>query len=395
MTIWAGAGISSGISDAAISCFYFIKNSGLGMSDTSNESWIGKYRDISWMMPACDLDSAIERLGIVIVKRETKEWRGFCPDHRFYVGRESSDPNWFLNTKTGQTACFTEPRGSNLLFTTARLLKGRRGGLCESDCAAAARFLLGRDVDEGELSLLRSRNRIREAFGQIKKGEAEKKWLDFVEDGIKNAYMSERAYRFFLSPPGKPPTNITRETVRRYGVFERTFGRYANCVIVPIKTKGVLEGFVGINILGKEEWVRRHPTERPEAYRKTLYPSSENGFFRDRCLFGYDDCETGASIILTEGVREKMKLIQEGFPNSCAILGSYLSDDQILLLAEKAPKKLVLMFDGDEAGKRIAESVRKKTADLFNVEDVVLPEGCDPKIFNRQEILEFSKGVLN
>lgn len=366
------------------------------MSDIfSGDGGIGKYRDVSWIVSACDIDAAVERLGIIITDRRGDEWRGFCPDHRFFVGKESSDPNWFLNTKTGETVCFTEPRGSNILFTTARLLKGRRGGLCETDCDAAARFLLGRDCDSAELCIMRSRNQMRKAFDTSKKEEAEKTWLDFVEQGIKNAYMSEKAYRFFVSPPGKPPTNITRETVRRYDVFERTFGRYANCVIVPIKTKGVLEGFVGIDILGREEWQKRHPTEKPGDYRKTLYPSSKNGFFRDRCLFGYDDCEVGAPyIILTEGVREKMKLMQEGFPNSCAILGSYLSDDQILLLTEKAPKKLVLMFDGDDAGARIAASVKKRTSELFNVETVVLPSGCDPKIFNRQEILGFSKGVL-
>lgn len=348
-----------------------------------------KFSDIGWVMEATDIALCLDRLDVKMTKREGLNWEGYCPDHFLYKGCEPSDPKWYINLATGETFCQTEGRGSNLVFTTARLLRENRTGTTISiaDCESAVRFLIGKDCSESEIAFLRNQRLLKNlTFSSKPKKEIIKTWRDEVEILMKNGYLSPRAISYFIQPPDKPATNISLETIKFFGIYERTSGQYVNRVIVPIIMNQEIQGFVAIDILGKKEWLLRHPTLDEGKYKKTLYPSQETGFFRKNVLFGYDNCEKGADfIILTEGAREVMKLWQEGYKNSLAILGAYMSDEQFLLLTKLAPKKVVLMFDGDTAGRKIAETVKEKIQDLFPVQIISLPEGVDPKQLEKQD----------
>ena len=142
-----------------------------------------------------------------------------------------------------------------------------------------------------------------------------------------------------------------------------------------------------MDIRGKEEWLKSHPLKEEGDYRKVLYPPN---MVSGNCLFGFDDCEKGADfLVVVEGPREKMKLWQEGFPNSVAIMGSYMSDVQMTLIAELAPKKVVLMFDGDDAGASATERVADKLSRLFpgdRTRRCFPPRGKDPKNLGREEL---------
>lgn len=348
-----------------------------------------RFADITWLMEIIDLEASLSRLNIEMTDMNGTNWEGFCPDHYLFKGVAPSDPKWYLNIHTGETFCMTEGRGSNLLYVAARLLKKTGKNLTGEDCEEAVRFLTGRDCSEAEISFLKSKNLIHRLREEKKtKTIQAKTWITEIEAGIKSGYLSSKTIKYFLTPPDKQPTNIHIETLRHYDVFEKTNGYYANRAIVPIKNKGVIEGFIAIDILGKKRWMETHPNQVEKDYKKTLYPSSETGFSKKNVLFGFDDCEKNADyLILTEGAREVMKLWQEGFKNSVAILGSYMSEEQLMLLTTLAPKKLVLMFDGDRVGRQIAENVFEKSKDLFNIKVVRLNEGIDPKQLNREQFL--------
>ena len=155
-------------------------------------------------------------------------------------------------------------------------------------------------------------------------------------------------------------------------------------------------GYCAVDILGKEAWQRKHPSLDEKAYRKVLYPEN---FMSAECLFGYDDCKKNADfVVILEGSREVMKLHQEGFTNSVAILGAYISDKHRLLLAKLAPKQVVLMFDGDDAGveitRRTAEALKKN----FSGNRVIkcfLPKGRDPKTLCCNELSELIERARN
>jgi len=340
-----------------------------------------RYRDVSWLMPGVDVMDVLARLGSETDHVSGREVRAFCPDHHIYTGRAPSHANWTVNTRTGETMCFTEGRGSNLVWTVCRVL----------DCGTrdAVAFLTNRpgDLDMGELAISSILSRASKARRPEEEERQEVRGLDVIAREMANRHMSEQAYRFFVHPPEKPyPTDISKETVDYHWVFERTWGYYSGRVVVPFVMKGLVVGFCALDIEGKTAWLRRRPGKTEDDYRKVLYPS---GFVSGKCLFGYDDCRKGADfLVLVEGAREKMKLWQEGFADSAAILGSYMSDGQMELLTSLMPKKVVLMFDGDGAGTATTERVAEKLSRHYAPELVkrcFVPRGKDPKNLRRAD----------
>jgi len=346
-----------------------------------------RFKDISWLMPRIDVCSVLERLGIKVEEDVRGQLWAFCPDHHMYTGRRPSDPKWAVNKKTGETYCFTESRGSNLFWTVKRL----KGFESLDD---TLKWIMGTDSSH-ELAVIKLAG-VKNRVDELKKASVvneKSKIFKFAitEEDIEKGKVFQSGYEFFMRPPEKRPTNIRKETVDRYKVIQRNWGFYVNRVIVPFFLKGGYRGFVGIDILGSKKWAELHPSSKK--YTKTRYPP---GFSCVDYLFGYDDVEVGADfVIVTEGVREVMKLWQEGFRNVVAVLHSGIADGQITLLSELTPKRVVLMFDGDEAGVDATERVTKKIEGLFHVMPVFLPKKTDPKVLDSkqlQSILEKSLG---
>lgn len=217
-------------------------------------------------------------------------------------------------------------------------------------------------------------------------------YLDSIQKDLENRFISDACYQFFIHPPGKPPTNINRETVDHYRVFERRWGFYGNRAIVPFFMRGELVGFCAIDLLGKEQWLLEHPLNDEDDYRKTLYPKN---FRAKECLFGFDDCQKGCKqLIVGEGAREVMKIYQELTPNAVGVLKATVSDEQMLLIAEIAPEEVVLMFDGDAAGWSATEKNAEKLSRTFRVRPCYLPSGKDPKNFDGEglkKLIKYSK----
>lgn len=349
-----------------------------------------RYKDISWLMPSVDVVPILEKLGVEDISIRGHEVRAKCPDHAMFVGRESSDPAWAMDAETGETFCFTEGRGSNLVWIVSRML----------DChpREAVKFLMQTDADIADSTLQFAQNkkfRTRTAPSEFSEYGVEGepipaiRGLSAIKRDMESRYISQSVYDFFMYPPGKAPTLIRPETVDRYKVFERTWGTYANRAIIPFVQKGNVVGFCAIDILGVNRWLQEHPLKAKGDYRKVLYPENfiagggPLSHMPDGCLFGFDDCRKGCDVLfLVEGAREKMKLLQEGFPDSVAILGGYLGDGQFRLITEIAPKRIALMFDGDSAGRAITDRVHDRLSRNFLKDKLLrcrIPDGKDPK----------------
>ena len=352
-----------------------------------------RYRDITWLMPSVDLESIFYKFNIVHEVRKGDQIMGFCPDHHLYTGRIPSDPKWTINTVTGETFCFTEGRGSNIVWTLCRMLKKEPDDV--------AKLLTGKssDADMAEFQFAAFQCTADRLWQQTDKKNINRPKigdLEIISRDAESHKMSESAYQFFMQPPGKKyPTNISRETVDRYKVFLRTYGYYSDRVVIPYYMHGKICGYSAVDILGKEAWHKKHSSQDEKSYRKVLYPEN---FMSSECLFGYDDCQDNAEfIVVLEGAREVMKLTQEGFTNSVAILGAYISDKHHLLLSKKHPKMIVLMFDGDDAGVAITHRTAEALKRNFSGNSVVkcfLPKGRDPKTMDGNElrnIIEMAK----
>lgn len=326
-----------------------------------------RFRNIVWLMDAIDIQSVLSRLGVELTKTSGDVWKGYCPDHHLFVNRKPSHPKWFINIKTGATFCHTEGRGSNLVYMTARLL--------ECSFQQAAEWLLGNTLDYNKLRFDRLKKVLSSKTEEKRKATVAN--LHKIENDINEGVVYKTGLQYFQKPPRKKATNIRLETLRHYHVFERKWGYYANRVIIPIYLRLKLTGFAAIDILGKEEWQRRHPTAKEKEYRKVLFPY---GFKSGENLFGYDDVRCGATrLIITEGPREVMKLWQEGFMDAVSVFGTNVTKGHLKLLSELAPQNVVVMFDGDAKGWEASEKVARKLSRFFNTYVATLPDKYDPK----------------
>jgi hypothetical protein len=92
-------------------------------------------------------------------------------------------------------------------------------------------------------------------------------------------------------------------------------------------------------------------------------------------------------LVIVEGAIDVLKTWQLGW-NVVAILGSHFSNDQIEKVASILPKdgRVILMMDGDEAGRACAQEAGKTLIDRVPVLVAMLPDDADPGAAQSDEI---------
>lgn len=106
-------------------------------------------------------------------------------------------------------------------------------------------------------------------------------------------------------------------------------------------------------------------------------------FSKSRCVYGLNFArqrmiETGTAVIV-EGYTDVVMAHQYGVTNVVSILGTAMTEQHVNLLKRFAEKRIVLLFDADEAG----DTAVDRSVELFLTKDVEiaiasLPEGVDP-----------------
>jgi DNA primase len=134
--------------------------------------------------------------------------------------------------------------------------------------------------------------------------------------------------------------------------------------------------------------------------------SADTMLFRKRDnLYAIDRAKAsitaGGSAVVVEGYTDVIAMHGAGFTSTVATLGTALTPQHLKLLARFTPR-VVLLFDGDEAGRRAAD----RAADLINVAAssdagrkadlfvAVLPQAMDPADFCAHEGAEAMRKVL-
>lgn len=85
--------------------------------------------------------------------------------------------------------------------------------------------------------------------------------------------------------------------------------------------------------------------------------------------------------IITEGYADVITMHKFGFRNTVSSSGTALTEQQLSLLA-RYTKRILLLFDGDEAGIKAAERALKIALQSnFEVSVLILPDGNDPDSF--------------
>lgn len=121
--------------------------------------------------------------------------------------------------------------------------------------------------------------------------------------------------------------------------------------------------------------------DRPDAPKYLNSPESEL-FAKSRLLYGFDVAREAVrrseTAIVVEGYTDCTMAHQHGVANVVGTLGTALTETHVLALKRFA-RKVVLVYDGDEAGRTAAErSLPRFLAQDVDLRILTLPEGQDP-----------------
>ena len=134
---------------------------------------------------------------------------------------------------------------------------------------------------------------------------------------------------------------------------------------------------------------------------KPKYKNSPNSFLfqKEKFLFGLERAKEAVRernfLLLVEGYFDVIRLHSVGFRNCVAPLGTSFTDHHARVI-KKLTGEVILLFDGDTAGKRAAfETAKKLLKANLDVLFAFLPEGEDPDTFVLKGGLKALRELLN
>ncbi len=142
-------------------------------------------------------------------------------------------------------------------------------------------------------------------------------------------------------------------------------------IVFPIHdNEGQLVAYAGRSIDGSEP--------------RYLFPP---GFRKSQVVFNLHRAvgEAAGCAIVVEGFFDCLRVHQAGYRNVVALMGANLSDAQEKLLLERL-RQLVLMLDGDEAGRRASQQLAARLGGKVSLSMVGLPSGRQPDQLSNEEI---------
>jgi DNA primase len=238
--------------------------------------------------------------------------------------------------------------------------------------AGSFQWLLGEGAQaEGARKYLAERGVTQETIGKFQLGYAppDREWLF--------RFLTQKSYSAdFLARTGLFAENAQR----------RSMALFANRIMFPIcNPRGEIIAFGG-RILGEGQPKYLNSPETP-FFRKgeNLYGMERAGPAIRRAEF----------FILVEGYMDVLAMHQAGFENCVAPLGTALTDQQVRLLKRYASRG-VLLFDGDEAGRKATS----RAIEMLESQDVIvqvveIPGGEDPADFVKKGDVVALKGLLD
>ena len=194
--------------------------------------------------------------------------------------------------------------------------------------------------------------------------EGENKPLTFTLNGIDHAHT-------YLHHRG-----INEDSAKYFGIgFFPGKGSMSGRVVIPIHNeRGELIAYAGRAI--------------DETEPKYKLPA---GFKKSAALFNLHRLG-GDQVIIVEGFFDCVKVYQAGYAKVVALMGSSLSARQQELLEHF--RDVVILLDGDEAGREAAKEIAVRLASEHWVRVISLNDGVQPDQLSSEEIQKLLKPVL-
>lgn len=325
---------------------------------------MGTWVNFKELREKLDFEAVLRHYG-VDVKRKGDQHHGFCPLH-LHQGKKNS-PSFSANLERGIFQCFGCGAKGNVLEFAAMMEK-----VDLEDGAAFRKVALA--LQERFCPDLKAAPKDRAAEKKRTAPEPAEQLpvvvnppLDFELKGLdrEHAYLKGRGF--------------SRGTIDRFGLGFCSRGLLKDRVVIPLHDhEGKLVGYAGRvvddNAISEDNPRYRFPSKRKRdgkliEFRKTMF--LYNGF---RIQAPVDD------LIVVEGFASVWWLDQNGWLQAVATMGADCSERQAQLIVAlvKPTGRVCMLPDGDDAGRRFAQSVLVQVSPHRFIRWVKLREGSQP-----------------
>lgn len=319
------------------------------------ENWVS-YAEVK---SAVSMEMVLTRYEVAVRRVNKSYLRGRCPLPTHSSG--TSGESFGVQTEKNAWACQSQ--------SCVKARGGRKGGnvldfvaVMES-CTVrdAALKLQAWFMGEGAAELVAEKNEpVGESASEAGRGMSINKPLPFTLQGIDSSHP-------YLKHRG-----ITQETAELFGVgFFPGKGSMAGRIVIPIHNeRGYLIAYAGRAL--DDDTEPRY--KLPGGFEKSLelYNLHRAAAMERR------------GVIVVEGFFDAMKVHQAGFPFAVALMGNSLSVAQARKLAPFG--RVLVMLDGDVAGKEAAPKIAAQLAYDLAVQIVAVPDGKQPDMLSSNEI---------
>lgn len=321
---------------------------------------------------------------VVQLKKRGKNYFALCPFHH------EKTPSFSVNPEMGIYHCFGCGRGGNVITF---VMEYEKLDFVEAVKRLADRYGIRIEYENGysekgsEIGLIYELHDIALNYYQksIFKDEGRKALEYLLSRGFDESvvekfgvgYAPDRWDGLFsmLDLAKFTPTILKKSglfILNDKGIF---YDRFRDRIMFPIyNLSGRVVAFAGRAL-------------NPEADAKYMNSPETPIYFKSRTLFGLnwskDSIRKTGFVVIVEGYTDFMRVYEAGYRNVVAVSGTAFNENHARVL-KRFTSKVVLCYDGDEAGRKAAISAGYfLLREEFDVRVVELPEGDDPDSFIR------------
>jgi DNA primase len=307
----------------------------------SNSGERNRWVDFQAIQEAVSLEAVLEHYGVNHLRRRRRDQlEGCCPLHR----GEREDA-FHASLSKNVFHCFAcDAKGNVLDFVAAMERCSIRGA------ALKRQAWFGRPGMEPAVAA--------RPAGMVGSGELVRKELA-VNPALRFELTNVNTAHPYLEERG-----IQRATAAEFGVgFYSGSGLMQGRIVIPIHNpRGELVAYAGRAVNGGGPKYKL-----PIGFRKSLE------------IFNVHRAATAGSdtVVVVEGYFDCLRVHQAGFPRVVALMGCTLSGSQEALLLERF-RRVVLMLDGDDAGRGASRAIAGQLSTRCSVGVVHVPDGAQP-----------------
>jgi DNA primase len=354
------------------------------------------------LIPEHKIEEVLERVDLVALvarhvdlKKSGRSFKGRCPFH------EEKSASFYVTPELKRFKCFGCQAGGDAIAFTQRYL-GKSFVDAVRDLAREA----GVDLSGAEDPSARERQQLREVTA-LAQAHFQRLLWDEVDGRVAREALTARgvseetARAFGLGWAPDAWTRLSEELVRR-GLLE--FGLQAGLVQKRPKAEGTYDVFRGRLMVPI-----RAPDGRPLAFGGRLlvgdqgpkYLNSRESrlFNKSETLYALDvaqhEVRRQHTAVLVEGYFDAMALHQAGLKTAVALCSTALTQGHLEVLRRAEARELILLLDGDSAGRTAVERLAGPLlAAGANTRVALLPDGEDPDTFARKAGTEGLRALL-